>query len=202
MPPHKMPNHRSPGSHSLEETDSSDHSATQGSSRRQRIIIAGLIFLSAFGVRLLVWQNKGSEVPQVQTRVAENYKQLARLLQQNGLASFFDPSSTTSNPDLLGHPPGYSVLLALIYRLAGETDLAAQLFQIVCDSLAAVMIFLIAIELLPFGVGVIAGFMAALAPQFSWNSVLLLPRPLAASRSLLAIYLITRAHQRPRGSAC
>lgn len=201
MPPHKMPNHRSPESHSqvtLEETNSSDHSATQGSSRRQRIIIAGLIFLSAFGVRLLVWQNKRTEAPQVQTAVAENYKQLARLLQQNGLGSFFDPSSTTSNPDLLGHPPGYSILLALIYRLAGETDLAAQLFQMVCDSLAAVMIFLIAIELLPFTAGVIAGFMAALAPQFSWNSILLLPDTLAALPVLMAIYLITGARRRPR----
>lgn len=201
MPPDKMPNHRSPESHSqvtLKDTNSSDHSATQGSSPRQRVIIAVLIFLSAFSVRLLVWQNLRTEVPLVQTGVAQNYKHLARLLQQNGLASFFDPSSTTSNPDLLGHPPGYSFLLALIYRLAGETDLAAQLFQMICDSLAAVMIFLIAIELLPFGVGVIAGFMAALAPQFSWNSILLLPDTLAALPVLIAIYLITRARRRPR----
>lgn len=205
MPPDKMPNHRSPESHSqvtlAKETTSPEHSAAaQGNSRRQRIIIAGLIFLSAFGVRLLVWQNKRTEVPQVQTRVTENYKHLARLLQQNGLASFFDPSSTTSNPDLLGHPPGYSILLALIYRLAGETDLAAQLFQMICDSLAAVMIFLIAIELLPFGVGIIAGLMAAFAPQFSWNSILLLPDTLAALPILVAIYLITRARRRPRWS--
>ncbi len=269
MPPDKMPNHRSLESPSIDavatlvnETDSPEHSApAQRDSRRQRIIIAGLIFLSAFGVRLLVWQNKRTEVPLVQTRVAEKYKHLARLLQQNGLASFFDPSSTT-NPgllghpptellghppaellghppayllghppayplghppayplghppayllghppayllddppaDLLGHPPGYPILLALIYRLAGETDLATQLFQMICDSLAAVMIFLIAIELLPFSVGVIAGFMAAFAPQFSWNCILLLPDTLAAMPILIAIYIITRARPRPR----
>jgi 4-amino-4-deoxy-L-arabinose transferase-like glycosyltransferase len=221
MPADKMPNRRSPESHSLDavatlakETDSPGCSAAaHRNSRRQRIIIAGLIFLSAFGVRLLVWQNKRTEVPQVQTRVTENYKHLARLLQQNGFASFFDPGSTTSNPDLLGHPPGYSILLALIYRLAGEVDLAAQLFQMICDSLAAVMIFLIAIELLPFGVGpppqagcplggpgTIAGLMAAFAPQFSWNSILLLPDTLVALPILIAIYLITRARQRPRWS--
>ncbi|MGI8899037.1 MAG: glycosyltransferase family 39 protein, partial [Pyrinomonadaceae bacterium] len=152
------------------------------------MIIISLIFFSAVGVRLLVWQSKHTEVEQVQTRVTENYTHLARLLQQNGLASFFDRSSTTSNPDLLGHPPGYSILLTLIYRLAGETNLAAQLFQMICDSLAAVVIFLIAIELLPFGVGIIAGFMAAFAPQFSWNSILLLPDTLAALPILVAIY--------------
>src|SRR5687768_2000442 len=182
MPPDKMPNYRSPESHSLDvvatlgkERNSSRRSIAERNSGRQRIIIACLIFLSAFGVRLLVWQNKRTEVPIVQSGVAENYKHLARLLQQNGLASFFDPSSTTSNPDLLGHPPGYSILLAVIYRFAGESDFAAQLLQMICDSLSAVMIFLIAIELLPLGVGMIAGFMAAFAPQFSWNCILLLP---------------------------
>lgn len=203
-----MPNHRSPASDSRDtvatlakETIPSQHSAaTQRASRSQRIIIASLIFLAAFGVRLLVWQNKRTEALEVQARVTENYKHLARLLQQNGLASFCDPSSTTSDPDLLGHPPGYSILLAFIYRLAGGDDLAAQLVQMFCDSLGAVMIFLIALELLPFGVGAIAGFMAAFAPQFSWNSILLLPDTLAALPILIAIYLITRARARHRWS--
>lgn len=202
-----MPNQRSsesPSSDSVatlaHEIKSPQHFAAQRNSRRQRIIIAALVFLSAFGVRLLVWQNKRAEVPHVQTGVAANYKHLARELQKNGFASFFDPASTSSDPDLLGHPPGYSILLALIYRLAGETDFAAQLFQIVCDSLAAVMIFLIAIELLPFGVGIVAGLMVAFAPQFGWNSILLLPDTLAASPILVAFYLITRARQRPRWS--
>jgi 4-amino-4-deoxy-L-arabinose transferase-like glycosyltransferase len=145
----------------------------------------------------MVWANKHSEAAQVQTRVAENYKHLARLLVDNGFSSFFDPSSTTSNPDLLGHPPGYSILLATIYRVAGESDLAVQLFQLFCHSLCALLIFLIAIELLPLSIGAIAGFMAALAPQFSWNSILLLPDTLAALPLLLAVYLITRGLKKP-----
>jgi 4-amino-4-deoxy-L-arabinose transferase-like glycosyltransferase len=203
----KMPNDRSPESHSLDvlatlakETNSSRRPVAERNSRRQRIIIACLIFLSAFGVRLLVWQNKRTEAPLVQSGVAANYKHLARLLQQNGFNSFFDPSATTSNPDLLGHPPGYSILLAVVYRLAGETDLSAQLFQMICDSLSAMLIFLIAIELLPVGVGTIAGFMAAFAPQFSWNSILLLPDTLVALPILGAIYLITLTRRRPRWS--
>ena len=164
---------------SLKDTNSYEYSVAQGNSRRQRIS-CWLDFPQPSRQNSWYGKQARAEVPQVQTRVAENYKHLARLLQQNGIASFFDASSTTNNPDLLGHPPGYSILLALIYRLAGETDFATQLFQMICDSLAAVMIFLIAVEMMPFGVGTIAGFMAAFAPQFSWNSILLLPDTLAA----------------------
>jgi len=164
---------------------------------QRRLIIGILIFLTGFGAGLVVWANKHSEAVQVQTRVAENYKHLARPLVDNGFTSFFDSSSGTSNPDLLGHPPGYSILLAIIYRVAGESDVAVQLFQLFCHSLCAVLIFLIAIELLPLSVGAIAGFMAALAPQFSWNSILLLPDTLAALPLLLAVYLITRTLKKP-----
>ena len=63
----------------------------------------------------------------------------------------------------------------------------------ILDSLCAVVIFLIACELFPVTVGLIAGLMAAFAPQFSWNSILLLPDSLAALPILLAVLLITRA---------
>jgi Dolichyl-phosphate-mannose-protein mannosyltransferase len=183
----------------LKQNDSLEHSSRTGRNTRQRkVIILSLIFFTAFGVRLLGWQHQRFEARQVQFVVTEYYKNLARLLLQNGFSSFLDASSTTSDPDLLGHPPGYSVLLALIFRLVGDSDVAVQLFQIICDSLAAVIIFFIASELLPLSVGTIAGFMAAFAPQFTWNSILLLPDTLAALPILLAIYLITRASRRPR----
>lgn len=198
-----MPNHLSAESDPQvilpKQKDSLEHSSqTRRNSRRRKVFILGLIFLSAFGSRLLGWQHQRFEARQVQFIVTENYKQLARLLLQNGFSSFFDASSTTSDPDLLGHPPGYSLLLALIFRLAGESDVAVQLFQMICDSLAAVIIFFIASELLPLGVGVIAGLMGAFAPQFSWNSILLLPDTLAALPILLAVYFIARACKRQR----
>ena len=164
---------------------------------QRRFIIGTLIFLTAFGAGLLVWTNKRSEAPQVQSGVVENYKHLARLLVDNDFTSFFDASSSTSNPDLLGHPPGYSILLAIMYKVAGQSDTTTQVFQIFCASICAVLIFLIAIEFVPFSAGAIAGFMAALAPQFSWNSILLLPDTLAALPLLLAVYLITRALKKP-----
>jgi 4-amino-4-deoxy-L-arabinose transferase-like glycosyltransferase len=195
-----MPTYLTPESdHLQKERDAVERSSQTGRIvRRRKVFIVSLIFLTAFGVRLLGWQHQRSEARQVQFVVTDYYKNLARRLLQNGLSSFFDPSSTTSDPELLGHPPGYSFLLALIFRLAGESDVAVQLFQIVCDSLAAIIIFLIATELLSVGVGTIAGLMAAFAPQFTWNSILLLPDTLAALPILLAIYLIARANERPR----
>ena len=75
----------------------------------RRILILVLIFFTAFGVRLLNWQSHRTKVSEVQTYVVLNYKHLARLIQQNGLTSLYNASSSTSNPDLLGHPPGYQL---------------------------------------------------------------------------------------------
>jgi hypothetical protein len=166
--------------------------AAPGNVKRKAVAFA-LVFAAALGVRLLCWNDARVEAPSVQSAVAQNYKNLARLLRENGAASFFDPNSATSDPDLLGHPPGYPVLLALVHGLFGESDAAAQIFQVACDSLAAAFVFLIAAELLPFGAAAAAGALVALAPQFCWNSVLLLPDTLAVLPVLLAVYLVARA---------
>jgi Dolichyl-phosphate-mannose-protein mannosyltransferase len=163
---------------------------------RRKWVAFALVFVAAFGVRALCWRDARFEAGEVQTAVTNNYKHFAALLRQNGAASFFDPSSPTSDPDLLGHPPGYPFLLALISGAFGDGDAAAQIFQIVCDSLAASLILLIAAELLPFGVSLIAGALVALAPQFCWNSVLLLPDTLAVLPVLLAVYLLISARGR------
>jgi hypothetical protein len=160
---------------------------------RRKAVAFALVFAAALGVRLLCWNDARVEAGAVQSAVAQNYKSFARLLRENGAASFFDPGSTTSDPDLLGHPPGYPVLLALVYGPFGESDAAAQIFQAACDSLAAALVFLIAAELLPFGAAATAGALVALAPQFCWNSVLLLPDTLAVLPLLFSIYLVARA---------
>ncbi len=160
---------------------------------RRRAVAFGLIFLAAFGVRLLCWRDVRFEAYKVQTSVTENYKQMARLLAENGASSFYDADSTTSEPDLLGHPPGYPFLLAAVYAVCGESDAAVQLFQAACDALAVALVFLIAAELLTFGVGVVAGALAGLAPQFCWNSLMLLPDTLAVLPLLGAVWLLLRA---------
>lgn len=145
---------------------------------------------------MLCWNDVRTEVWKVQTAVTSNYKLLAHLLLDNGAASFFDRASISSDPNLLGHPPGYSIFLAVAHGLFGESDTAIQIIQMFADSLAAVVVCLIAAELFPFEVAVIAGTLAVLSPQFSWNSALLLPDTLAVLPMLLAIWLIIRGWKR------
>src|SRR6185295_16383238 len=78
------------------------------------------------------------------------------------------------------------------------SESAVQFVQIAGDVLAVVTIFLIVAELLPLSAGMIAGLLAALAPQFTWNSVLLLPDSISVLPILLAIYLIARSLKNPR----
>ncbi len=168
------------------------------SSRRLRLMICCLIFLIAFGVRVLSWHDTRLEVGKVQTAVTADYQRVAQLLRQGGLGSFLSSSSPLSDLNTLGHPPGYSILMAGIFSMFGESNTAVQFVQITCDALAAVMIFLIVAELLPFSAAVIAGMLAAFSPQFAWNSVLLLPDSLAVLPILIAIYCLTRAVKNPR----
>jgi 4-amino-4-deoxy-L-arabinose transferase-like glycosyltransferase len=170
--------------------------ADQGFEVRHHLFILCLIFCTALGVRLLNWHAARHEALAVQSSVALNYKHLARLIRENCLSSLYDASSSTSNPDLLGHPPGYPILLSFIYRVAPDSDTATQVVQMILDSFSVVILALIAFELLPVAVGIIAGFLAALAPQFSWNSILLLPDSSAALPILLAMLLITKTFRR------
>ena len=165
--------------------------------RRRRVFIAGvLIFMAAFGVRLASWHDTRLEVWKVQAVVVNDYKYIAKHFAEGGVKAFWSRSSPLANPNTLGHPPGYSILLAVVYSLVGESDRAVQLLQITVDALAVLLIFLIVRELLPPGVAVIAGLLAAFAPQFAWNSVLLLPDSLAVFPILLAILFLARAHNR------
>lgn len=148
------------------------------------------IFLLAFGVRILSWHDTRLEVGKVQTTVTADYQRVAELLRAGGVRSFFSSSSQLADLNNLGHPPGYSILIATVHSASRPSDAAVQFTQITFDALAAVMIFLIVAELLPFSAGVIAGMLGAFSPQFAWNSVLLLPDSISVLPILIAIYLI------------
>jgi hypothetical protein len=163
-----------------------------------RLAVCVLIFLLAFGVRVLSWHDTRLEVGKVQTVVVADYQRVAQLLRDGGLRSFFSSSSPLADLNNLGHPPGYSILIAAVRSVFGSSDSAVQFVQIAGDALAAVMIFLIVAEVLSLSAGTIAGLLAALAPQFTWNSVLLLPDSISVLPVLLAIYLIARSPKNPR----
>src|SRR5438045_4782871 len=164
---------------------------------RSRGAVAIAIFLLAFGVRVLSWHDTRLEVGKVQTAVVADYQRVAELLRAGGASSFFSSSSPLADLNNLGHPPGYSFLIASVYSLRHSVA-AVQFAQITADSLSAVLIFLIVAELFPLTAGVIAGLLAAFSPQLAWNSVLLLPDSISVLPILLAIYLLARGLQKPR----
>lgn len=168
-------------------------------SLRARFAICLLIFLVALGVRLLSWHDTRLEVGKVQTVVTGDYQRVARMLKEGGVASFLSsPPPADDVNALLAHPPGYSILMSLIYSVVGESDPASQFAQIIFDGLAAVVAFLIVAELFTTSAAFIAGMLAAVSPQFAWNSVLLLPDSLAGLPILLAVYCLARAARNPR----
>ncbi len=161
-------------------------------SRKRLLVAGGVIFLIAFGVRFLSWQDNRRDVWRVETFVTAEYKDSAQRLLSGNLRAFLN------NLDDMAHPPGYPLVLAGIFKAFGESDTAIEFVQIFCDSLAAVFVFLIAGELVSGCVAVVAGILAALSPQFAYYSVLLLPDSLAVLPILVAVYFLIRALKHPR----
>lgn len=143
-------------------------------SARKVWLAAVAIFFIAFGVRLLMLHDSQVEARRVQSSVAADYQKTAQLLKKSGVPKFFDSNGPLADPNLLGHPPGYPIVRALVGGVFGDSNRAIQLFQITCDAIAAVVVLLITLELLSFATAVVSGILVALAPQFVWNSVLLL----------------------------
>jgi dolichyl-phosphate-mannose-protein mannosyltransferase len=173
--------------HSTRETD------PESSKGRLRKLLVQCLLISflALGVRLLTWQDLHLEVWRVQTYVTSDYKDSAYQFLKGDLRAF------VSDINHMEHPPGYPILLAGLFKVFGDSDNAIQFVQMVCDAIATVMVFLIALELLPSTVALIAGLLAALSPQFAYYSVLLLPDSLSVLPVLLAVYLIVHARRHP-----
>jgi Dolichyl-phosphate-mannose-protein mannosyltransferase len=160
--------------------------------RKRLLVICGVIFLLAFGVRFLSWQDNRREVGKVQTLVTADYQDSARQLRRGDWRAFI------SDLNHMEHPPGYPILLAGIFTTFGESDTAIEFIQMIADSAAAVFVFLIAGELFSLGIAGTAGILAALSPQFAYHSVLLLPDSLAVLPILIAAYFLVRAIKHPR----
>ena len=101
------------------------NSATEIIFPRKHIALLCLsIFLLSFAVRTLTWQDNHNDAWKVQTSVTARYKESARQLVAGDFKEF------VSDVQRLGHPPGYPILIATIYSLAGESDSIVQFIQI------------------------------------------------------------------------
>jgi hypothetical protein len=166
-------------------------------------LICATVFLVAFGVRLLRWQDIGGDFlheESFQATLVGHYEREARQMIEE--ESIWMPKRPVDPGDarMLMHPPGYSILLVALYgtNMPGVPYSRLRLTQLICDAGAAALVFLIAAELLATGAAFIAGLLAAISPHLAYYSLWLSPDSLAVLPILVAVYLILRAMKQPR----
>jgi hypothetical protein len=175
----------------------------EGATRTRLAVLASLVFLVAFGVRLLHWQDIDAEHlygETMITKLVDHYALESRLmLEERGLL-FPGVPVDPGDAHRIMHPPGYSILLLAIYG-EGAPDRfygALRLIQIIGDAIASVVIVAMCAKLFPLAIAGIAGFLVAFSPHLSYYSLWLTPDSLAALPILIALYLFIKATQRPR----
>jgi 4-amino-4-deoxy-L-arabinose transferase-like glycosyltransferase len=158
---------------------------------KRKLIICLLLVVASFAVRFLVWQNNKFEMATVQSVVTENYLRDARALASGDIRLFLAGPNPPSNARVIDHPPGYALVVGVVYAIAGEGD-AWYVLQLALNSLAAVLLFLIAAQLFSEKVGIIAGLIAMFSPQLAYHSGLILPDELSVIPILAAVYYFVR----------
>lgn len=160
------------------------------------VLIAGLAFVvrslyAVDGAPLL----RTPEQPG--TRMAARYDQTALgILAGEGILFPRNPPAP-GDTSILARPPGYPAWLALVYRAIGHGFLAAQLAQNALNAAACAMLAVAVARLVSFGVGIVAGVLAAISPHLAYTSNLLLADSIAAVPILVALALLARAARSP-----
>ena len=95
-------------------------------------------------------------------------------------------------------PPLFPLALGCLYRVAGESILAAKLVLALVGALSCVLVWRLGSRLFSPRVGLIAGLMLALYGPFVFFSTQLLAAGLAASLNLAALTLWIRCMDQPR----
>jgi hypothetical protein len=159
-----------------------------------------LIFILALGVRLLHWQDTHLQILE-NDRTDNNlgvlyYGEARRMLDDGSI--LYPRERDPDNASPIIHPPGNSVLMAACLYFFNDADAPVRTAQIICASVSASMVCLIAAQLLPFAAAVIAGMLVAFSPHLGYYSIWLSPDSTAVLPVLLAIFLIIRASKSPR----
>lgn len=164
-------------------------------SKLRTALLCVVIFFVAAGVRLLHFQDIQSGTPLAGMEAGEP----ARSILAGNVAGFLRGANPPNNASVLIRPPGYTFLVAAVFKVFGSSDNVMRVFQLLCDAAAAVLVFLIALQLLPLrGAAIVAGVLVALAPQLAYYSCLLLPDSLVILPVLGAIYAVMKLIERPR----
>ncbi len=181
-------------------------------SRPRLIAICAVIFLTALGIRLLYWQDNYAELSRGKRDsglqlVSFFYYDHAQRILEDGRILFPRNPPDSGDATLLLHPPGYPILMAGIFKMFYEpgdgqdlsnADTALRVVQIVGDAVAAIVIFLIAAELFPVALAIIAAILCGFSPHLAYYSLMLGPDSLSVLPLLLVAYFMIRAIKRPR----
>lgn len=165
--------------------------------RRRLLTICAVVFVVAVGVRLLHWQNNRLTIDNMMAASAAGYKDEAKPLLEGDLRGFVRGRTPEPDTGLLIHTPGYPIFIAAVHSISGRSNAALRLVQIFISAAAAVIVVLLAAELLPLGAALLAGLFAATSPQLSFYSLVLLPDSPAVFPVLMGVYLLVRARKQP-----
>ncbi|MBI3654776.1 MAG: glycosyltransferase family 39 protein [Acidobacteria bacterium] len=178
-------------------------SPTQAPSKLAVGGLAALIFLLAFGVRLLHWQDMRVEILQedsIATTLVRLYEKETRRMEEDGGVLFPSQPIDAGDARMLVHPPGYSMMLRWLYGTQPPDNhyFALRMIQVVSDALAAMLLFFIAAEFFPLTLSVLAALLAALSPHLAYYSLWLSPDSLVVLPILLGVWFFIKARKRPR----
>lgn len=168
---------------------------------RKIVIICAIIFFVASTIRLLYWQDASAEIARGNSTIqalAQPYRDEARRMLDTGRVLFPQGPVDLGDARVIVHPPGYSIMMAAVTLMFGDPDGPLRLTQIIFAAAQAVLVFLIAMELLPVPIASIAGWLAAFSPHLAYYSIFLSPDSMVVLPILVAVYLIVRAGKQPR----
>jgi hypothetical protein len=145
------------------------------------------------------WQDLRPEIEsgRMQFGMSDLHKANAQNLLSGRFDLFVKGPNPPSDADIMRHAPGYSLWLALIFGLFGDSNTAWRFVQLLMDAVTASSIFLLARELLPTGAAFIAGTLIAVSPQLAHTSIVLLPESLSVLPLVWAVFLIIRSFKSP-----
>jgi hypothetical protein len=169
--------------------------------RRTLVLTCLLVFFIAVGVRLLYLQDNYAQLMKNDPwmpNIARHYENEARRYQEEGRILYPRDPVDPGDARLILHPPGYSAMIAAIFGLWGDSESRIRLVQIVADALSAVLVLLIATQLLPFTVSLVSAILVALSPHLAFYSLWISPDSTCVLPILAAVYLIIKASRRPR----
>jgi hypothetical protein len=164
---------------------------------RRLLIFCVVVFAVAVGVRLLHWQNNWMTIDNTMNKMAARYQEEARFLTEGDFRSFIRGRSSEPDTGMLIHTPGYPIFIAAVHAVTRNSNLTLRLVHIAAGATAAVLLLLITVELLPAGVALLAGLFAAVSPQLSYYSLVLLSDSIIGLTLLLGMYLLVRARRQP-----